>query len=294
VLVAVKRTNDCRLQWIAVRSIDPKVFGEARLQAHYAVQWLARTARAYISEQPNDGHTSLRWDRSLGAFVTHSLPDGSWFSLKLGDLAFTIHGGSANKLASSLALDSVTETLVREWFGKKLGDRGFDAQRLDAPLPYKIPAHAIGNGEPYDPVGLASALAELATWFNNAAFCLGSLSPKMIKHKLVISPLRCWPHHFDIASLSALSDESADVFRNIGVGLSPGDEYYDEPYFYVSVYPKPDLRALSMLPSIGHWHERDFVAAIAPAHRIAAARDQHADICEFLHAAIDTAVKVLK
>jgi hypothetical protein len=94
--------------------------------------------------------------------------------------------------------------------------------------------------------------------------------------------------------LSTLTDENADMFRNIGAGLSPGDDYYDEPYFYVSINPKPDLRALAMLPSIGHWHEGDFVAAIAPAHRIAAARDQHADICEFLHAAIDTAVKVLK
>jgi hypothetical protein len=151
--------------------------------------------------------------------------------LKLGDLTFTIHGGSANKRASSLVLDGVAETLVREWFGEKLSDRGFDAQRLDVPSPYEIPAHAIGKGEPYSTAGLAGALLELAAWFNNAAFCLPSLSPKMMKHKFVVSPLRCWPHHFDIASLSTLTDENADMFRNIGAGLSPGDDHYDEPYF---------------------------------------------------------------
>jgi len=49
---------------------------------------------------------------------------------------------------------------------------------------------------------------------------------------------------------------------------SPGDEYYDEPYFYVSDYPEPDPAALPSLPTLGHWHLRDFVAAVATAHKI--------------------------
>ena len=55
---------------------------EARLHAHYAAQWLARAARAYILPQLDDSHTNLGWDRMLGGFVTHPLPDGMRLGLR--------------------------------------------------------------------------------------------------------------------------------------------------------------------------------------------------------------------
>jgi len=67
---------------------------------------------------------------------------------------------------------------------------------------------------------------------------------------------------------------------------------YDEPYFYVSVYPEPDPAALPRLPTLGHWHLRDFVAAVATADKIVAAKNQQAEIDEFLRAAVDGALKV--
>ena len=48
------------------------------------------------------------------------------------------------------------------------------------------------------------------------------------------SPVRCWPHHFDIATLLTIAPG-----QTIGVGLEPGDGYYDEPYWYVNQYPAP-------------------------------------------------------
>ena len=43
--------------WVPLRGIDQRRLSEARLQAHYAVQWLARAARAYVPPQPDDEHT---------------------------------------------------------------------------------------------------------------------------------------------------------------------------------------------------------------------------------------------
>ena len=40
----------------------------------------------------------------------------------------------------------------------------------------------------------------------------------------------------------------------IGVGLSPGDTYYAEPYWYVSPYPYPGLEDLPVLDGSGFWH----------------------------------------
>ena len=93
--------------------------------------------------------------------------------------------------------------------------------------------------------------------------------------------------------MTTLPARSPDATRYVGAGLSPGDEYYDEPYVYVSVYPEPDPAALTSLPTLGHWHLRDFVAAVATAHKILAAKNPQAETDEFLRAAVDGAIKIL-
>ena len=101
---------------------------------------------------------------------------------------------------------------------------------------------------------LADALVELAAWFANADYSLVRVQRQMIGRKLTASDVRCWPHHFDLATLISFPARDDCVTGYVGAGLSPGDEYYDEPYFYVSVYPKPDSAALPRLPKLGHWH----------------------------------------
>jgi hypothetical protein len=279
--------------WVQLRGVDGRRLSEARLQAHYAVQWLARAARAYIPPQPDDGHTSLGWDPVLGGFTTYPLRDGSWLSLKIIDLTLAAHGGEAGASVRSFALDGRSDVLARQWLGEQLNARGFDAQALDTPAPYKIPAHAVAEGRPYNPAELTDALTELVAWFANAALSLGSIQKQLIKRGCSSAPVRCWPHHFDIATLTALPVQSGAAAKYIGAGLSPGDEYYDEPYFYVSVYPEPDPQLLPTLPMLGHWHERDFVAAVATAPRILKAENQEAETDGFLRAAVGAAFKVL-
>jgi len=80
--------------------------------------------------------------------------------------------------------------------------------------------------------------------------------------------------------------------RTTGVGFSPGDDFYDEPYFYVSLYPAPDVASLPRLPAIGHWHATPFTAAIATAGRIVEAEDQRREVEAFLRAAVGIAIKV--
>ena len=79
--------------WMPLRGVDRRRLSEARLQAHYAVQWLGRAARAYVPPQPDDEHTNLGWDRALDGFTTHPLKDGAWLSLKITDLTLALHVG---------------------------------------------------------------------------------------------------------------------------------------------------------------------------------------------------------
>jgi hypothetical protein len=278
--------------WVLLRGVEKRRLSEARLQAHHALQWLARAARAYVQPQPDDGHTNLGWDGVLGGFTTHPFKDGAWLSLKITDLTLALHGREASTHVQSFSLDGRPDSEARRWLNEQLDARGLDSDALNAPSPYEIPAHPVYQGSPYGLTGLINALAELTAWFDNAGISLGSIQRQMIGRKLAASPLRCWPHHFDLATLITVPARNADATGYVGVGLSPGDQYYDEPYFYVSVYPEPDPRMLPTLPMLGHWHERDFIAAVATAHKIVTARNQQAETDDFLQATIDGAIKI--
>jgi hypothetical protein len=287
------RRNGVKAEWRALRGIDKGRAGEARLQAHYAAQWLARAARAYIPAQRDDGHTSLIWDSAIDGFKTQPLKDGMRLSLQVSNLTLTLSHGDGPTSAQSIFSSGRTDAEIRTWLGEQLGKLDLDAGKLDAPSPYKMPKHAIAKGGPYNAVASADALAELAAWFANADILLSKIQMQLTERKLAASPVSCWPHHFDLASLTTLPKRVGDETGYVGIGLSPGDEYYDEPYFYVSVYPKPDPKTLPTLPMFGHWHTHEFMAAIVLSHKIVAAKDQKSETDAFLQHAIEAAFKIL-
>jgi Family of unknown function (DUF5996) len=279
--------------WRPIRGVDRAQFCGARLQAHHAVQWLARAARAYVAPQPDDGHTCLIWDRPMDGLITQPLRDGTRMSLRVTDLTIGLHPAGATGSAPTLMLDGRHEMSIRDALGMHLDALLLDASDLDAPAPYEIPAHAVGEGKAYDATGSADALAELAAWFANAELLLSDIRRHMIERNCMASPVCCWPHHFDLATLTMLPTPAPEATGSVGAGFSPGDKYYDEPYFYVSVYPDPDAAALPGLPRLGHWHTHDFTAAILPAHKLMTAADQQVAAEDFLRGAVATAIKLL-
>lgn len=271
--------------WRPLRGVDRGQLRESRLQAHYAMQWLARAARATIPARPDDAHTNLGWDDRLDGFTTHALRDGVRLGLKIANLALVVldTGGTA-----TLRLDGQRDAEARAWLGARIAALGFEPAGLDAPAPYTIPEHAAAKGAAYAVGERADAFIELAAWFANADGALDGVRAAMAGSGFAASPVRCWPHHFDIATLATVDEK-----RSVNAGLSPGDASYDEPYFYVNPYPYPDAAKLPPLPPLGHWHTRGFTAAIAPATRILAAHDRQAESIAFLRAAIDAAVAAL-
>jgi hypothetical protein len=280
-------------EWRHLGGVDRSILAEARLQSHHALQWLARAARAYIPPQPDDGHTSLEWDAALDGFMTQKLKDGARLSLRVTDLTIAFHDGAGVVPVQSFALTGRADSHVRRWLGEILKSRGLDGQALDHPPPYEIPGHAVARGAVYDAAGSAAALAELAAWFGNAAFLFDRIRKQMLERKLAAAPVCCWPHHFDLATLTTLPLPDSDTVGSVGVGLSPGDEYYDRPYFYVSVDPEPAPAALPKLPPLGHWHTDEFTSAIAPADKILGAKDPAAETDAFLQAAVAAALEIL-
>ncbi len=270
--------------WRPIRTFDRARLAAARTQAHHATQWLARTAYAYVPAQPDDRHSNLGWDDTFGGLTSHPLPDGAQLGLRLADLTLALFTTDASAPHDTFRLAGRRDPDACAWLMGHAGMRNLDPGALDAPLPYMLAERSNGGTYAAD----AAALGALAAWFSNADVALCAIREQVIARGLSAPPVRCWPHHFDLDTLVTVAPG-----RTTGIGFEPGDDSYDEPYFYVSVYPAPDAAALPKLPAIGHWHAKNFTAAIASATRICAANDQGAAVQEFLHAATDATIKAL-
>ena len=276
------------IAWRALRgSVDQDRFGEGRMQAYCAAQWLARVARAYLPARAGDAHTNLGWDDALGGLTTHALPDGRRLGLRIADLTLLLPHTASGDVWSAFPLNGQNDADARAWLGEKMSAIGLKLSALDASPPYEMPAHAIARGAAYAAGELNEFLGELSTWYSNANAVLGAIRQQIAAQNLNAPPVRCWPHHFDLGTLVTI-----ETGHTMGHRILAGDEYYEEPYFYVSMYPHPDFMTLPSLPSIGHWHSKDFSAAIAPARQIIEA-NQEADVRAFLCAATKAAIKAL-
>jgi hypothetical protein len=147
-----------------------------------------------------------------------------------------------------------------------------------------MPAHPAARGAPFAATDPA-ALAEIARWFADADRVFRAFASA----DAGASAVRCWPHHFDIATLVSVGAAGTDraSARSIGVGLSPGDGSYAEPYFYVTPWPYPPVNAtLPHLAGGGRWHSLGWTGAVLTGtNLVASGPAQRARTLEFVAAA---------
>lgn len=264
------------IAWSILRSQEPTTLAAARSLAHRALQWPARAARANLAPAPDDSHTSFTWHPDRAALLTQPLPGGIWVGLRIGvhELVF-IKGASAE----SFALGGTSDGEAGKWLDGKLAAEGLKPASAEK-LPYELPPALFAR-----PADEAPRLAAVAGWFAAGAELLGEVRQKFQRYKPGPGPVRCWPHHFDIATLVALEFGAPERARAIGVGVSPGDDYYAQPYLYVSPYPRPNSDNLPSLPPGGRWHTRDFFGAIATGTDLLALADPQKGMTEIIDAA---------
>ncbi len=166
--------------WRPLRGVDAAQLREARLQAHDAVQWLARLARAAVPPQADDSHTNLGWDDGLDGFTTHPLNDGARLGLRLNDLTLIALGGEPVQPPRSFPLIGRSDAEARDWIGLAFRSSGLDPRLLDAPSPYEMPAHGAAQRRNDD----GEALSALAAWFANGRTAIEKVRQAMLGHGL--------------------------------------------------------------------------------------------------------------
>ena len=268
------------------RPLDPTLgpdLVDARLQLHHAAQLATALGISYLPAQPDDSHTNLEWIEAIGALASNPAgAPGARVAVRPNAFAMLILDATANVIATHL-LDGRTVDDAARWIRGQLAEHGLDGARYTLKRHYEIPPHPVDTGAAFR-ASRPEMFEQLANWYSNAAATLEQLASATPN----ASPVRCWPHHFDIATLLEVAPG-----KTVGVGMEPGDEYFQEPYFYTSMSPSPNAdEARPELGGNGLWHTRDWIGAALPASRLGAT-NQSAQVDKFTRTAVSACTRIL-
>jgi len=264
---------------------DRTQLAETRIQLHYAIQPLAATSLALVKAQPDFSHMALYWDDNLG-FSTQPIPSIQHCRIVLNPVTLNLEVvGYRDQVIAIFALSNRALSEAFDWIRtvvKKLGGR-----ELVTPISYPeddFPDSDLAHIATFNRQFPSSILAD---YYASANQILQAL----IQSEPLAAPVRIWSHHFDIATLITLPNQKDGDALTIGVGLSPGDRSYEEPYWYVTPYPYPkDRRNLPSLDGNGTWHTSHWLGAVLTASQFArpniSPSDSIAQVKSFLNSAI--------
>jgi hypothetical protein len=233
-------------------AVSPKSLTRERLQLHYAARLLASVAHSLLDHAEDDSHSNLGLDKRGSTLTTNWLDEsGRAVSLDLGRLAISWSLRGAERVR--LELPGKTMAEAYQWLNESKPNSAQTISERDFP---DFPAHLLGDGGKFVP-GDPGRRVQLGRYFTLGQRALESLTEQ---HPMA-SAIRVWPHHFDLGMMIPIDL----VNKSVGLGLSPGDSSYDEPYFYVSRYPTPDATSLPHWEGAGHWHTEEFVSLVLTA-----------------------------
>lgn len=271
-------------KWATLGAVSPKKLESARLESHWAVQPVGMVGKQLLEAVPDHSHGSLEWLDGLGALAGQPLQDGWRVALRVASQELLVVDGPT-EVSDSLELRSHTLAAASAWVHDRLLQRSEMARGAEwRPVPpTDLPESPIGEGAPFGPAGAAHV--ELARWFGNVNGALRRVADR----EPAASPVRGWPHHFDLATLIVFDpDIEAEKARSVGLGLSPGDGAIAEPYLYALPWPAPNPDALPTLTS-GRWVTGGWVGAALVGSDLVAAGDasgQAAAAAEFFDASL--------
>jgi hypothetical protein len=267
--------------WRALGRVRGDELVAARDEAHWAMQLLAAVGYTHVEAAADDSQSNAGWVDGMQILVGRRIEvePVSFVSLSPARLVIGLHEPGGDAIDE---LDCAGKTLDEcyAWLEAAIARRyDRDAVGLNRPG-YDMPSHAIASGSRFGKSSPA-ARAEIAGWFHDANLVMRDLRAKTPGATLP----RVWPHHFDMGMLVSLEEHGhAQEGRSIGIGLSPGDDHYAEPYWYVNPYPVPASELPE--PARGGWTDKGWTGVVLGAADVLDAGDQEAVSREFVDEAV--------
>lgn len=266
------------MSWSHLYPLELSELANVRDQLHQAVQSVAAVGRHFLPASKEDENAILQWipnpkrlagkwiDTPKGKFrASISFSEGRVFlideQVKVID-SFEIHGNTFNQLMV--------------WFEEHIGKLGLPVEDFSVNRPYELPDYPTRKKQPFDLSDMALSDA-FAHYYANSRIILEKLRTVFTAAK----ETTVWPHHFDQAISVMLKDSgNPETSSYLGLGMSPGDNYYGQPYFYVNSWPYAEEGQLKPL-KFGEWHHDDWVGAVFKAEQLWEAPNQPEAVMSF-------------
>lgn len=250
-------------QWILLGTIEPNELEFARDTLHHAAQLVGAVGRSLNPKSADDEYAAMEWNTGINGLLGHWNQVGNDLfavALRFTDLSILIINKEGIKYDYSLKGKTLEEAL--EWIKSRLKEFTPETDKitLDSPFVDELPEHPVTYDQAFE-YRDTNHFKEVARFYNNANLLLRQLANDIDG----ASAVKCWPHHFDIATLIIITkDDKGKITRSIGIGMQPGDANYYYPYFYVTPYPYPkkDNLQLVELEGNGKWHTQGWFGAV--------------------------------
>jgi hypothetical protein len=286
----LQRRRNVPHTWTALEAVDPVLLMSARLSLHYAAQIPGAYGNSLVPPEPDDGHTALVWSPDARLLSTGCSASGHRLGLRASTMALVLLDADGRQLRH-ISVVGRTLSEAYAWLDDALLEAGAATAEILA-RGYDLPAHPLARGAAFEAID-ERALVQVERWFENAATVLSGFG----RQRTGVSAVRCWPHHFDLAVLVKLDDDpDHENAPSVGVGFSPGDPTYPEPYIYVTPWPYPQNPEVAEPAGGGHWHREDWFGAVLPWSQITRSPDglqQGGRVREFIESAFAMASELI-
>ena len=278
-------------RWQTIGETDPEELVDSSLELHWAVQYIAAMGQTFAAERSDDSHRAMTWDAQRRLFVGVPMAGAYPFRVALRPEDMTL-----------LLIDRLSETLGSfplagksrqegfEWLSLGMATyRGGSPPRITHP-DWTMPDHAVRADEAFSTTNDDDRRV-LAALYGTSA----DLMEEMFADRDGASTIRCWPHHFDIATLITLNEsDSGEAKKTVGIGMAPSGGGYDSWYWYVTPWPYPDESKLSELQR-GEWQTIGWTGAVLTGEAIAQlpAAERESAVRGFLEEAVAAATRAL-
>ncbi len=277
--------------WTRLGAVAPSDLTNATLELHWAIQIIAAAGQNFAEPREDDSHRGMTWNASQREFMGEPFAGAYPFrvGLRPADLTLQLHDRTDDPLAS-LPLSGKTLEGGYEWLMSGLANYMGKLPDIGRP-DFDLPTHPVQKGAPFSE-GRQNELGTLSALYESAAALLGEI----VDGHESASVVRCWPHHFDIATLVTVEQkEDSETWKTIGIGMAPTGGYPVGWYWYVTPWPYPDPDILPALDGPGGWHTEGWVGQVLSGEEVVAAEEgfREAVVRKFVDVSVDAALSLL-
>ena len=234
-------------------------------QIHLASQYLAAAGISFLPQMDDDSHINLGWDEENNRLTTHPFGKAEFqigLNIKSGELEWLKNG----RVVSKINVLTSTHKDLLNWINREvlIHEIGKDYQYQ---FNYDLPYAPIGNGDSFH-----FDQEERLAYIRLLTTAQRAFKGFLVDNDLA-SPIRLWPHHFDLGIYAQLN---AEMGLYLSAGLAISDSLVEDVYYYASGWKEGKVIPTSAFKGLdqGDWRS-DWAGATLLAGKVNEAEAKH-------------------